>query len=161
MPQYPPHLTDGSGRRVFERQPGLYAVRQPAGASVDAEAVAVIPDDAQVCFAVYREGGAPRAADGLVTPVYAAGDGGPLAIPTGRIFVRLTDGVRADERGRQFRSAGFEIDQTPAYAPNAAWLRPTQGGIERALPALDALRALADVVHVEPQMLMQRASKGG
>lgn len=161
MPQYPPHLTDGSGRRAFERQSGLYAVRQPAAGPVDAEAVAVIPEDAHVCFAVYRDGRPRRSTDGPVIPVYAAGDRGPLAVPTGRIFVRLTEGVRADERRQQFRSAGFDIDQLPAYAPNAAWLRPTQGGIEQALPALDTLRALADVVHVEPQLVMQRAPKGG
>jgi len=157
MSQYPMRVTGSAGGHAFERRPDLYAVRQPAADVDESEAVAVIPEDAATTIAVYPKHRAARRGEQPL-PVYAASPGGPLAVPTGRIFVRLPEGARADERRAQFEEAGFVIDQTMSYAPNAAWLRPSGG--EHALQALDRLRGLADVVHVEPQWLMARALKG-
>ncbi|HQZ38095.1 MAG TPA: hypothetical protein PLH72_03555 [Vicinamibacterales bacterium] len=159
MPQYPTHLDVGSGRPAFERRTGLYAVRKPVAEAADRDAVAVIPEDAHASFAIYRTEHEAGRAVSPAAPVYAAGREGPLAVPTGRVFVRLAEGVGASEQRTQFASAGFEIEQTLSYAPNAAWLRPASGDIAQALQSLDTLRALAQVVHVEPQLLLQRALK--
>lgn len=159
MPEYPARVHGGSGGAVFERRLDLYCVRQPTGAAC-AGAVAVIRDGADV-FAVYS--GAPRAntAQGEVGPVYSAGPGGPVAVPTGRVFVRLAEGIGAEQRRDAFAAAGFRIEQTVSYAPNAAWLRPATGGVAQALSGVPALSNLPDVVHVEPQWLLERALRGG
>jgi hypothetical protein len=158
MSDYPKSLRAGSGAAVFERRPDLYAVRQPVD-EPSADAIAVIPDDARSTFAVYRGDPPSTRAAQDVGPVYAAAPGGPLAVPTGRVFVRLAHGVRPEERRQEFEAAGFEIDRTLSYAPNAAWLRPVSGEISRALPGLATLDGVPDVVHVEPQMLLERALK--
>jgi hypothetical protein len=72
------------------------------------------------------------------------------------VFVRLAEGDRAEEHRAHFTAAGFDIDQIPSYAPNAAWLTPRQGGVAGALRGLERLHELAAVTHVEPQLLMER-----
>jgi len=161
MPKYPNKVRAGAGKSAvaFEHQPDLYAVRRESGSGLSG-ALAVMQDDANAAYAVYerRSGHKVKAAD--AGPVYSAGPGGPLAVPTGRVFVRMSEGMRPEDRRAQFRAAGFEIERTLSYAPNAAWLRPVQGGVSRALPALGALESVPDVAHVEPQMLLARALKG-
>lgn len=160
MPDYPKSVNVGTDKATaYELRADLHSVRQPADASQD-KAVAVIPDGKAAAFAVYK--GTPAQDRGIadVGPVYAAGPEGPFAVPTGRVFVRFANGVRADERKKQFEKAGFEIDKTLSYAPNAIWLRPATGGVHRALPALASLSKLPDVEHVEPQLLLERELKG-
>src|SRR5262245_13261745 len=157
MPDYPTHVHGGTANAVFERRRDLYSVRQPAQAAAK-EAVAVIRGDGGVAFAVYK-GTPPDHRTDDVGPVYSAGPDGPLAVPTGRVFVRLAEGVRPEHRRKQFEAAGFHVDQTLSYAPNAAWLRPSTGGVAQALPALTGLRDVPDVVHVEPQLLFERSLK--
>ena len=162
MPRFPKRVRAGTEHTlVFERRNGLYSVRgRRRGA--DEDAVAVLHDDASTSFAVYE--GAPlrrRAEDEEIGPVYSAGPDGPLAVPTGRVFVRLEEGLGPDARSAEFARAGFEIEQRLSYAPNAAWLRPAHGGVAKALPALAALERIPGVVHVEPQLLLARAWKVG
>jgi hypothetical protein len=107
-------------------------------------------------FAVYRGQPGKEVSDGEVGPVYSAGPDGPLAVPTGRVLVRLAKGIRPEEREQEFASAGFEIEKTLAYAPSAAWLKPREG-VAHALSNLDALENTPGVEHVEPQLLMERA----
>lgn len=158
MPDYPAHVQSGTDHAAFERRADLYSIREASG-TAPAKALAVVRDDANVSFAVY-EGTPPagRAAED-VGPVYSAGPGGPIAVPTGRVFVRFADGIRADRHRKQFEAAGFDIDRMLSYAPNAVWLRPTTGGVARALPGLAALAKLPGVAHVEPQLLLERALK--
>jgi hypothetical protein len=157
MPDYPSRVHAGTVKAVFERRTDLYSVRETADAVPDG-AVAVIPDDA-ASFAVY-EGAPPRHRDAKdVGPVYSNGPDGPLAVPTGRVFVRFASGIHAAERREQFEAAGFEIDKTLSYAPNAVWLRPAAGGVARALPGLGVLGNLPGVEHVEPQLLFERGLK--
>jgi hypothetical protein len=155
-PRYPARLQVGTAQ--FERRADFYAVRDaaPGGAK---NTVAVMRDDAYATFAVYQ--GRPRrgAAAKTARPVYSAGPEGPLAVPTGLVFVRLKENVRPGARRAQFAKAGFRIDRTLAYAPNAALLRASRGGVESALAGLEALRKVADVEHVEPQVLLERALK--
>jgi hypothetical protein len=157
MTPAPRQLRDPSGRIVFAERADLWAVRQDTGDPVEPGALAVVPDEAGAVFVVYER---RRAAMGRgAGPVYEAGAGGPLAVPTGRIFVRLAEGRRATEARAAFTGAGFVIERTLPYAPHAAWLRPDGSGIAAALTALAALRRLPDVVHVEPQMLLERTAK--
>lgn len=159
MAKYPARLRVGAEQHaLFAHRSDLYAVRTRPGHNATG-AVAVVPDDAQTSFAVYAGTPASESIAGGVTPVYSAGPDGPLAIPTGRVFIRLTDGVRPEQRQPQFAAAGFEIERTLSYAPHAAWLRSRDGGVEGALRGLDALKNVPDVIHVEPQMLLERAMK--
>ena len=80
-------------------------------------------------------------------------------MPTGRVFVRLTDAAKAEDRRAEFEAAGFAIERTVSYAPHTAWLVPRHRGVAYALGALTELERIPDVVHVEPQLLMGRALK--
>lgn len=139
----------------FVRRPDLYALRVPAG-NPPLGALARMQEDAQTLLAVYQ-GSPPEGAD--VGPVYATSTGGQLAVPTGRVFVRLRPPLHPAEVASEFARAGFEIHQTLAYAPHAVWLRPSTGRIASALTGLPALEQLDAVEHVEPQLLLERAWK--
>jgi hypothetical protein len=156
MPDYPSRLHVGTADAgsVFELRPDFHAVKRAAGADTD-KAVAVMPAAADAVYAIYKGVTAEDAAG----PVYSAGRDGPLAIPTGRVLVRLRDGIQADARREQFKEAGYDIERTLSYAPNAAWLRAGNGGIADALSGIGALKASPDVVHVEPEMIQERKLK--
>jgi hypothetical protein len=154
----PKQLVVGSDRpAVFDEQPELFAVRNADTGTTNA--VAVVQDTADERFLVYKDGppGSPAAAARL--PVYSVGVDGPLAVATGRVLVRLDPGAKAAEHADAFRAAGFEIDRLLSYAPHCAWLRPRDGDAGEALRSLDALAHVPGVVHVEPQMLLERAEK--
>ncbi len=157
MANYPKLVRSGADA-VFNYRADLYTVRQPA-ASDTTDAVTVIPHGAREEFVVYK--GTPPASRAAadVGPVYSAGPDGPLAIPTGRIFVRLSDGVRPDHLRKQFEAAGFRIAQTLSYAPNAAWLEPLAEAVHRTLPDVNSLEQLTDVVLIEPQLLFERGER--
>ena len=178
MPKYPKRLHMGNDRAaVFEHEPAMYAVHQTQDAGprarprADARSsprtggagkdtpVAVVREGATSTFSVYRGRPGVEVRDEDVGPVYSAGPGGPLAVPTGRVLVRLAKGQKPEERTQEFASAGFEIEKTLPYAPSAAWLKP-RGGVAQALSHLDALEKMPGVEHVEPQLLMERALKG-
>jgi hypothetical protein len=155
---YPSQLRVGSGSEkvVLVLRPDLHSVRHAAGRAPKA-AIAWL-DEGAGAYGVFAGGPAARAA-GDEGPVYSTGEDGPLAVPTGRVFVRLSEGLRAEDHRSQFGAAGFEIEQVPSYAPDAAWLRPREGGVAAALNGLHELERLAGVVHVEPQLLRERAAR--
>ena len=101
--------------------------------------------------------GQPKAIDQNVTAVYR--NDSALAVPTGRVLVRFAEGVDAGEYAKQIEQAGYHIEQTLSYAPNAAWLCDCEGDVAGALNRIDQLEKLPDVENVEPQMLSQRALK--
>jgi hypothetical protein len=110
-------------------------------------------------IAVYR--GEPAAGGGderQVGPVYALPDG-PLAVPTGLVFVRFKAGTSATAQREEIEQSGYEIVQIPGYAPHAAWVRSRNGDIAASLQGVRSLEALPDVEHVEPQMLMESAKR--
>lgn len=156
MPDYPSRLQVGTtdAGSVFELRPDFHAVKRAAGTDTQ-KAVVVMPAAADAVFAIYK--GATD--DDAAGPVYSAGRDGPLAVPTGRVLVRLRDGLQADTRRKQFKEAGYDIERTLSYAPNAAWLRAGSGGIADALSGIGALEAGPDVVHVEPEMIQERKLK--
>lgn len=86
-------------------------------------------------------------------PVYRQVPSGGLAVPTGRIFVRFGEGDKARRHEASLARAGFHIEDVPAYAVHAAWLRADTGSIADALLRFSALRRIPGVEHVEPQLL--------
>ena len=111
-------------------------------------------DDAGSVYELQRD-----ASDGEQGPVYALKSGGRRAVPTGLVFVRFKTGITPRERCDELENAGYEIEQTLDYAPEAAWVRAKSGEISDALHGLDNLAKITDVENVEPQMLMRRASR--
>jgi hypothetical protein len=93
------------------------------------------------------------------TPVYSLTKNGTVAVPTGKVFVRLAQNLNFEDSAEAFRRAGYEVDQTLSYAPNAGWLRPTSSSVASSLAGLSKLSAIPGVDNVEPQMLSKRASK--
>jgi hypothetical protein len=111
-------------------------------------------------FAVFQ--GPPpssEAAAGTVLPVYRAEPSGAFAIPTGRVWVRFKEGIDAAAKHAAMAKAGFHLEESPAWAKHAAWLRAGSGKVADALNAAHRLVALGDVEHVEPQMLTAVARK--
>lgn len=156
MEKLPERVRSGASA-FFQRRADLYALRRGAATSRRKAAITEVIDDAHARYEVY-EGTPPAGLDPAdIVPVYAAGEGGPIAVPTGRVFVRLREGVKPDERRADLAGAGFEIERTLPYAPGAVWLRPIEDGVGAALNGLASLEALPDVAHVEPQMLLERA----
>ena len=156
MPSYPSQLRAGSGKEkvVLALRPDLHSVRGAEGTRAQASR-AVLREGSHDVYEVLA--GQPEGRD--EGPVYSVGEDGPIAVPTGRVFVRLEEGLRAEERRPQLLAAGFEIEQVPSYAPHAAWLRPREGGVAAALHGLAALERVPGVVHVEPQLLRERAAR--
>jgi len=97
--------------------------------------------------------------DLTVTPVYRLGPNGPQGVPSGRVFIRFEEQVHVEERRQELKTCGFFISEPLSYAPHAAWLQSMDGNIATALNGFAKLRALQDVVLVEPQMLMRRVQR--
>jgi hypothetical protein len=140
---------------VYLRQDGYYALHGCPPAAPTPGATLRLKGGEIV---VYRARPPAGAADRL-GPVYATA-GGPLAVPTGLVFVRFATDRRAAEQHLLLEVAGFEVAQLPGYAPHACWVRPRTGGIPAALHGLSRLAALPGVEHVEPQLLTARAPRG-
>lgn len=139
----------GSGEASYELADDLVAVHR-----ADAESPMLL---AVAAGEVSYEPGAQRSewrGDAVVGPVYRRRPAGEVAVPTGRAFVRFSEGERAEDRREGFAATGFELDAIPPYAPHAAWVRASCGAIEETLRSLDRLRALAGVEHVEPQLIV-------
>jgi hypothetical protein len=94
----------------------------------------------------------------LVGPVYR-GPGGELAVPTGRVLVRFGSGDEAKAHAGAISDAGFQLDEVPRYAPQAAWVLPVSGGVTAALSGIERLQNIPGVEHVEPQVLMAAARR--
>jgi hypothetical protein len=153
FPDFPERLRAGTERRdtYYTRVPGRYAVHQVADT---AGAVMTLKEEG---IAVYR--GQPDASRGdkaSLTPVYSLQPSGPLAVPTGQVFIRFAQGVDAASRRGDIERAGYEIVKTSSYTPHTAWLQSISGNVAHSLSNLHALESLPDVENVEPQMLTPR-----
>lgn len=102
---------------------------------------------------------APEKITAAHRPVYERQPGSAPGAPTGRVYVRMSAGVRAADRAAEITAAGYEIVESPAYAPGTAWLRAASGEASDGLSRLDALRRVPGVESAEPQMLSVRAMK--
>lgn len=147
---------------VYTRLPGHYALhRQRADAPPPEDVVTTLSEGEDKVEVFRGEAGGRKhpAAPSEVRPVYSLQPGGTPAVPTGQVFIRLKEGVAVGERLREIEQAGYGIAQNLEYAPHAAWLRARSGEISDALTGIPDLEKIADVENVEPQMLMQRASR--
>ena len=107
------------------------------------------------------EGPAPKgdAAVDNVLPVYRAQPSGAFAIPTGRVWVRFAEGVKATLQREALAKLGFSLEESPSWAPQAAWVRASSGKIADTLAAAARLSVLPKVEQVEPQILTALARK--
>lgn len=156
---YPAELevrsTEGAVAR-YQLAPEFYASSSGESLSTADRPVARLDEN----IAVF-EGSAPKgdAAAGKVLPVYRAQPSGAFAIPTGRVWVRFAEGVEATRQREALAKAGFSIEESPGWAPQAAWVRASSGKIADALAAAARLSALPKVEQVEPQILTAIARK--
>ncbi len=142
---------------VYRRVAGYYAVQGRSRGQPAPGAVMVLEGGA---IAVYR--GDPETAAGsgeTLTPVYRLEPAGPLAVPTGLVWIRFADTVLAETRREALAAMGYELAEVAEYAPNAAWLRAHSGSVAEALFGIARLAALPEVEWVAPQMLMERAAR--
>jgi hypothetical protein len=80
----------------------------------------------------------------------------PPTGPTGRVLVRFAAGDRIDAHQEELQAVGYELDAPLGFAPQAGYVRPAGGD-----SGLDRLRAIPGVEHVEPEVLMERSTRGG
>lgn len=80
---------------------------------------------------------------------------GPLAVPTGLLFVRMPDG-RPLESGRDdFENLGYRICEVLSFAQHAGWITHLSGDVAFSLAGIEKLAEVPGVQRVEPQMLIQ------
>lgn len=96
-----------------------------------------------------------------ITPIYSLEPNGPPAVPTGLVFLRFREEIKAEEQHQTLASIGYAITDIPLYALHTAWVQHKSGDIAAALTNLPSLEILSDVVNVEPQMLTKRALRSG
>lgn len=159
--RFPREVRSGTRRSspVHARLPDHYALyRAQSDRAASPDALLSMVDEDEV-IEVFRgepdEHKADRSA--RVGPVYALQPGGSLTVPTGRVFVRLKEGVSLDERLEEIAEAGYELERRIEFAPHTGWLRPRSGEIADALTGIPRLERIAGFENVEPQMLMQRS----
>jgi hypothetical protein len=133
--QFPERLEGASGE-TFERVAGRHALAS---------------DDAHP---VLRDGEPPIGA----FPVYRKVDDDALVVATGRIFARVAEGQKVNALADDLRSMGYAIEKLVAWAPEAAWLH-APAGVAASLGGLARLRALAGILHAEPELMRRRAPK--
>jgi hypothetical protein len=159
--KYPPHIRANttSSAPLYVLKPGYYAVQQRPPDLPAPDAVLLLDDGAIAVFQGEPGEAAEAAQAGGLSPVYALQPSGLSAIPTGRVFIRFAEGVKAESRRPEIDQAGYELIESLAYAPQAAWLRAQSGDIADALAGIPQLEQLPDVENVEPQMLKESARR--
>jgi hypothetical protein len=146
----PVELASGSGatRMQYRQKPGYYAIHHwDDDAGTDSPVLRL--DDAAIFFGEESSSAGQKSG-----PVYEAQPDGTPAVPTGRVFVRFEDSVRAESRESAVRKAGYRLVQVPAWAPHTAWVEALTGDVADSLCNLGKLQQLRDVENVEPEMLM-------
>jgi len=153
---FPEHLRIGesSSGHVYLKQRGCAIHHRPRGETA-AQADFVLNEGE---IAVY--GQTPPAWElgrpGIFpTAVYSRQPSGPLAIPTGLVFLRLEEGCKVEASEDAIGKAGYEIAEKLPYAPQAAWLRAASHDPAEALRRLSELERLPNLKNIEPQLLME------
>lgn len=95
----------------------------------------------------------------VITPAYRLGPQGPLAVPTGAVFVRLEEGHRLEALQERLADVGFTLTQVLPYAPHAGWARASSGRVQDTLEKFTVLLGLESVAAVEPQLLTERRKR--
>lgn len=156
MAEFPPEFSVATLPRPtrYVLADGYFAVPDPLATAANL-AIEFRLEDAALCVCRRRPGRDADFPSGDLTPVYRIGERGPLAVPTGRVFVRFQEHTSLASRREEIQHAGFVIQQSLSYAPHAGWVTPQSGQLADALERFPNLMQLAGVQAVEPQMLMQ------
>jgi hypothetical protein len=148
---FPKMVRVGTGKSAvdFKLRPTHFAVQHPEGQPGGTE-----DDLSEEHIGIYPIEAYQRQIHGpQPVPVYSPKDSPSFAVPTGMIFVRLSPGLKIEDRAKKFEDAGYELAKIVSYAPNAGWLRAKSGKVADALANAPRLNAVAGVENVEPQML--------
>ena len=157
--RYPEEVTvNNTHTVVYVLTSGYYAVHFKESVTTIPQAVQIISNE----IAIFQgEPGLPKQLTqaATITAVYALEPSGLMAVPTGQVMIRFAESVAIESQEAVIRAAGYEIAQTLFYAPHTAWLRATSGEVADALCWISRLKAIDQVEHVEPQMVMGRSMK--
>lgn len=143
---------------VYRRVSGYYAVHEWRRGAPAPGAVMVWNDGAMAVFRGDPDDAVSAAQ--TLTPVYRLEPAGPLAVPTGLVWIRFAETVIAETQSAAITALGYQVVEVPAYAPFGAWLRGASGNVAEALSGLARLAALPEVENLAPQMLMERKGRG-
>ncbi|WP_373529298.1 hypothetical protein [Nostoc sp.] len=163
---YPQEIRIGSDSTAvcYTRKPGYYAVHYKQPNTVASGAILQLNDGAMsttgYAYAVFS--GEPNQLESdTLSPIYTIEPNNLLAVPTGLVFIRFAEGVDVESQREAINQAGYEVEQSLDYAPQAAWLRAQSGNIVDAIAGISQLEAIPNVENVELQMLMERDLKLG
>lgn len=92
-------------------------------------------------------------------PVYRHGPSGPIGVPSGLVFLRFSTGDSLGDHLEEIKACGFEIERDSSKDAAAGWVKHISGSRGESLRQVERLMKIAQVVVVEPQMLMVRQSK--
>ncbi|MGE0644677.1 MAG: hypothetical protein AB7P24_13495 [Nitrospira sp.] len=148
---------DGLARRYL-KHPELIAVHN-VDLSTETTGVELILDDSIAICRKIPPSLANHPSPLTITPVYQAAPHGPLAVPTGRIFVRCSPDLRLEDRRTDLAARGYELTEIPSYAPHTGWVQSATGDMASSLKNFERLKTLPGIVHVQPQLLMPRTAR--
>ena len=152
-------VSTGHASLKYIKIPALFAVHGNLPAQLKSAVESTIEEGAiTICRREQVTLGVPLSSL-KISPVYALDPHGPLAVPTGRIFIRFIPGVKAEDRRPDLEERGYTITHIPSYAAHTAWALASNGDIATALLNIEKLKDLRDVAGVEPQLLMQRKNR--
>ena len=140
----------------FKRMPEFFATTDTPPSGVRPNMVVFGTEGKFSVCRVEADQVAQWAAGAKLRPVYALSPSGPLAVPTGLVFVRFSRGVLMKDKCDLLASVGYEIARSVPYAPNAAWVRARSGQVADALNGIGRLASVQDVENVEPQLVTER-----
>jgi hypothetical protein len=143
------------GEASYELAEDLIAVHG-AGPSPGAD---LVFEGGEIAVEPLAEHGPAQRRSGVLGPVYRRKPGGAVAVPTGRVFVSFCARERAEGHRAELEASGYRLEEVPAYAPQAAWVRHRSEDIAAALRDLDRLERIPGVEGVEPQILSEAASR--
>ena len=87
------------------------------------------------------------------SPVYRQSPDTAPAVATGRLFLRLRDGLEVERFVAPLQALGLGVETLLGWAPHAAWVAALDGDPCHALNQLDALARWEEVAHVEAQLV--------
>ncbi|MBX9255505.1 hypothetical protein H1Q63_16450 [Desmonostoc muscorum CCALA 125] len=157
--EYPQQIRVGSDASAvsYTRQPGYYAIHYNQPGTVAQGAILQLNEGAIAVFS----GEPNQSQKNTLSPIYTLQSNGSFAVPSGLVFIRFAEGVDVESGREAIHQAGYEVEQSLDYAPNAAWLRPQSGNINDAIAGISQLEAIPNVENVELQMLMERGLRLG
>lgn len=148
---------DGTVRRYLKHQEFIAIHDQPL--SPKTAGVELILDDSIAICRGLPSSLANHPVPLTITPVYLVTPHGPLAVPTGRIFIRCSPDLRLEDRRADLATGGYDLTEIPSYAPHTGWVQSSTGDMASSLKNFEQLKTIPGIVHVEPQLLMPRTPR--